>query len=94
MWLNIGLGAERQGETGVLLGLPTWGPWKCAGLFLRWFRKQLLGEVTLEIVSWPEGLLIHQICIAWQSIGLVCTDEGDRALVLKGMYIPGGSEDG
>lgn len=79
--------------SGILQGLPTWSPWKCAGLFLWWFRKELLGGVTLETVSWQEGLIIHQICTAWQSTGLADTDEGDRVLVLKGMYIPGGSED-
>ena len=34
-----------------------WDLWKYAGLFLWWFRKQLLGAVTLEMVSWPEGLV-------------------------------------
>lgn len=57
-------------------------------MFPGWFSKELLGEATLEIVSWQEGLTIHQICIAQQSTGLAYTVEGDRALVLKGMYIP------
>lgn len=42
--------------------------------------------MTLENVSWQEGLTIHQIGIVWSSTGLAYTDEGGRALVLKGVY--------
>lgn len=58
---------------------------KYADLLLWWFRKEH-GRMTLENVSWQEGLTIHQICIAQQSTGLAYTDEGGRALVLEGIY--------
>lgn len=58
---------------------------KYADLLLWWFRKEH-GRMTLENVSWQEGLTIHQICIAQQSTRLAYTDEGGRALVLEGIY--------
>ena len=82
MWLNVGSEAQRWGiEAEILQASPTWSQCKCAGCSCG-FRKEL-GEATLEIVTYPEDLTIHQMCIAWQSPELAYTNEGDRVFVLK-----------